>query len=104
MSGVYTGKMYVPHFAPVDEIPADFPYTYIKKDELVHTPDFFDFNVKLNYTLVLNDHLKVQLNGGVQNIFNAFQQDLDKGTYRDSGYFYGPTQPRTFFIGFKLFN
>lgn len=104
LSGVYTGRMHVPHFAPTDEIPADFPYTYIKKDELVHTPDFFDFNVKLNYTFVLNDHLKIQLNGGVQNIFNAFQQDLDKGTYRDSGYFYGPTQPRTYFIGVKLYN
>ena len=104
LSGVYTGRMHVPHFAPTDEIPADFPHTYIRKDELVHTPDFFDFNLKLNYTFVLNEHLKLQLNGGVQNMFNAFQKDLDKGTYRDSGYFYGPTQPRTYFIGFKLFN
>ena len=104
LSGVYTGRMHVPHFAPTDEIPAGFPYTYIKKDELVHTPDFFDFNTKLNYTFVLNEHLKIQLNGGVQNIFNAFQKDLDKGTYRDSGYFYGPTQPRTYFIGIKFFN
>ena len=104
LSGVYTGRMHVPHFAPTDEIPADFPHTYIRKDELVHTQDFFDFNLKLNYTFVLNEHLKLQLNGGVQNMFNAFQKDLDKGTYRDSGYFYGPTQPRTYFIGFKLFN
>ena len=104
LSGVYTGRMHVPHFAPTDEIPAGFPYTYIQKDELVHTPDFFDFNTKLNYTFVLNEHLKLQVNGGVQNIFNAFQKDLDKGTYRDSGYFYGPTQPRTYFIGIKLFN
>ena len=104
LSGVYTGRMHVPHFAPTDEIPAGFPYTYINKDELVHTPDFFDFNTKLNYTFVLNEHLKLQINGGVQNIFNAFQKDLDKGTYRDSGYFYGPTQPRTYFIGIKLFN
>ena len=104
LSGVYTGRMHVPHFAPTDEIPAGFPYTYIKKDELVHTPDFFDFNTKLNYTFVLNEHLKIQVNGGVQNIFNAFQKDLDKGTYRDSGYFYGPTQPRTYFIGIKFFN
>ena len=104
LSGVYTGRMHVPHFAPTDAIPADFPYSYIARDELVHTPDFFDFNTKLNYTFVLNDHLKLQLNWGVQNIFNAFQKDLDKGTYRDSGYFYGPTQPRTFFIGVKLFN
>ena len=103
-SGVYTGRMHVPHFAPVDAIPVDFPYSYIAKDELVHTPDFFDFNTKLNYTFVVGSHMKLQLNGGVQNIFNAFQKDLDKGTYRDSGYFYGPTQPRTFFIGFKIFN
>ena len=104
LSGIYTGRMHVPHFAPTDEIPVDFPYSYIKQDELVHTPDFFDFNAKLNYTFVLNEHLKLQVNGGIQNIFNAFQKDLDKGTYRDSGYFYGPTQPRTYFIGIKLFN
>lgn len=105
LSGVYTGSMYVPHFAPDPaEIPADFPYTYIAQDEMKKTSDFFDFNLKLNYTFLLSEHLKVQLNGGVQNIFNAFQKDLDKGTFRDSGYFYGPTQPRTFFIGLKLMN
>ena len=104
LSGVYTGRMHVPHFAPTDEIPSDSPYQYIVKDEMVHTPDFFDFNVKLNYTFVLNEHVKLQLNGGVQNIFNAFQEDLDRGVFRDSGYFYGPTQPRTYFIGIKLFN
>lgn len=104
LSGVYTGRMHVPHFAPTDEIPLDSPYQYIVKDEMVHTPDFFDFNVKLNYTFVLNEHVKLQLNGGVQNIFNAFQEDLDRGVFRDSGYFYGPTQPRTYFVGIKLFN
>ena len=104
LSGVYTGRMHVPHFAPTDEIPADFPYQYITKDEMVHTPDFFDFNTKVNYTFVLNEHMKIQLNGGVQNMFNAFQKDLDKGMFRDSGYFYGPTQPRTFFLGIKIFN
>ena len=49
-------------------------------------------------------HIKLQLNGGVQNLFNAFQKDLDKGGFRDSGYFYGPTQPRTYFIGVKITN
>jgi outer membrane receptor for ferrienterochelin and colicins len=105
LSGVYTGRMHVPHFAPdPSEIPADFPYTYITQDELKHTPDFMDFNLKLNYTFIFNEHLKVQLNGGVQNIFNAFQKDFDKGTFRDSGYFYGPTQPRTYFVGIKIMN
>lgn len=103
LSGVYTGRMHVPHFAPTD-LPQEYVGQYITKDEMVHTPDFFDLNVKLNYTFVLNDHIKLQLNGGVQNIFNAFQKDLDKGGYRDSGYFYGPTQPRTYFIGVKITN
>ena len=93
VSGVYTGSMLVPHFAG-----------YIEKDRMEKTPDFMELNLKLNYTFVLNDHLKLQLNGGVNNIFNAFQKDLDKGADRDSKYFYGPTQPRTLFIGVKIFN
>ncbi|MBR2863924.1 MAG: TonB-dependent receptor [Bacteroidaceae bacterium] len=105
VSGVYTGRMYVPHFAPDPaEIPADYRYSYITTDCLEHTPYFFDLNLKVGYTFVLNDHLKVQLNGGVQNVFNAFQSDLDKGAYRDSGYFYGPTAPRTYFVGLKFTN
>lgn len=91
LSGTYTGKMIVPHMAG-----------YIEEDRMETTPDFFDLNLKLNYTFVLNNHIKLQLNGGVQNIFNSFQKDLDKGEYRDAGYFYGPTQPRTYFLGFKI--
>ena len=103
LSGVYTGRMYVPHFAPaVGDVPADYPYSYISEDEMVHTPDFFDFNIKLNYTFDIDDDIKLQLNAGVQNIFNAFQKDIDQGGYRDSGYFYGPTSPRTYFIGLKI--
>ena len=71
---------------------------------MVHSPDFFELNAKVAYTVVLRDHLKVQISAGVQNVFNAFQKDLDKGTYRDSGYFYGPTQPRTFYVGLKFMN
>ena len=105
LSGVYTGRMYVPHFAPVPgDVPADYEYTYIGQDELVRTPDFFDLNVKLNYTFNIGESVKLQLNGGVQNIFNAFQRDLDRGAYRDSGYFYGPTAPRTYFLGLKITN
>ena len=85
--------MIVPHMAG-----------YIDDDRMEHTPQFFDLNLKLNYTFVLHDHIKLQLNGGIQNIFNSFQKDLDKGEFRDSGYFYGPTQPRTYFIGIKIMN
>ena len=105
LSGIYTGKMYVPHFAPdFSAIPEGYEYSYIETDIMERTPSFFDLNVKLNYTFVLKDHLKLQLNAGVQNILDEFQKDLDQGGYRDSGYFYGPTAPRTFFLGFKIFN
>ena len=88
LSGIYTGRMYVPHFG--------------QQDEMVHTSDFMELSAKLAYTFPLSHHLRLQLNCGVQNIFNAFQSDLDRGEYRDSGYFYGPTQPRTFFVGCKV--
>ena len=93
LSGTYTGKMIVPHMAG-----------YIEKSRMEHTPQFMDLNLKLNYTFVLKDPIKMQVNGGVQNIFNSFQKDLDKGEFRDAGYFYGPTQPRTYFVGIKIMN
>ena len=93
LSGTYTGKMIVPHMAG-----------YIEKSRMEHTQQFMDLNLKLNYTFVLKDHIKMQVNGGVQNIFNSFQKDLDKGEFRDAGYFYGPTQPRTYFVGIKIMN
>lgn len=93
LSGVYTGSMQVPHFAG-----------YIEQDRMETTPEFFDCNFKLNYTFLLKEHVKLQLNAGVQNIFDQFQKDLDKGTFRDAGYFYGPTAPRSFFIGIKIMN
>lgn len=102
LSGTYTGKMIVPHYAPEDA--PEGAFCNITSDRMEHTPQFLDLNVKLNYTFVLHDHIKLQLNTGVQNIFNSFQKDLDKGEFRDAGYFYGPTQPRTFFIGFKIMN
>ena len=103
LSGIYTGRMYVPHFAPAPgDVPADYAYRYITKDEMVHTPDFFDLNIKVSYDFKIDNDIKLQLNGGVQNVFNAFQQDLDQGGYRDSGYFYGPTAPRTYFLGLKI--
>ncbi len=92
-SGVYTGKMYVPHLAG-----------YIEEDRMERSPNFMDFNIKANYTFHLSENLKFQLNAGVQNIFNTYQKDLDKGVDRDPGYIYGPGNPRIFFVGVKIFN
>ena len=50
----------------------------------------------------LGSSFSLQINAGAQNIFNSFQNDFDSGADRDSGYIYGPTLPRTFFLGVKL--
>ncbi len=91
VSAVYTGPMLVPHLAG-----------YVEKDCLKTTPSFFDVGVKLMYDIPLCFATTLQLNGGVQNIFNSYQDDFDKGALRDAGYIYGPIFPRTYFIGMKL--
>jgi outer membrane receptor for ferrienterochelin and colicins len=91
LTGTYTGSMLVQHFAG-----------YIPNDIEVNTPSFFDFNMKLSYDFKLKGSAKLQLNGGVQNIFNSYQNDFDKGTFRDAGYIYGPALPRSLFFGVKI--
>lgn len=93
LSGVYTGSMLTPHFAGAEGI---------TMDETVRTKSFIDMTIKLSYFFNLNSTNKVEFNGGVQNIFNQIQKDYDKGPNRDSEYIYGPSLPRTFFIGLKI--
>lgn len=91
LSGTYTGSMLVQHFAG-----------YIAEDEESETPDFFDLNFKLSYDFILKNNTKIQVNGGLQNIFNSYQKDFDKGILRDAGYIYGPSLPRSFSLGLKF--
>ena len=91
VTGTYTGSMYVEHHAGM-----------IAQNVTVKTPDFLDMGFKASYDLKVYKSFSMQLNAGVQNIFNSFQRDFDSGADRDSGYMYGPTLPRTFFFGVKL--
>ena len=91
----FTGPMLVQHNAhSVGDI--DF------EDCNVTTPSFFDAGLKLSYTFSLTNLINLEINGGVKNIFDAYQTDLDWGAGRDSTYIYGPSMPRTYFIGIKL--
>ncbi|HAF35989.1 MAG TPA: TonB-dependent receptor [Sphingobacterium sp.] len=49
-----------------------------------------------NYKNIINFY------AGVNNIFNAYQTDLNTGKNRDSNYIYGPNMPRTYFVGVKI--
>jgi outer membrane receptor for ferrienterochelin and colicins len=91
ITGTYTGSMLVPRV--IDESGLI---------ELNQSQDFYDVNAKLSYSFKPRKHFSVELTGGVQNIFNSFQSDLDTGPTRDSDYVYGPARPRTFFIGLKI--
>lgn len=101
-SGNYTGRMYIPHFAPKEGTDTQGHVVNIEKDVMKHTKDFFDLGIRLAYDIKLTKELTIQVNGGVKNVFNSFQKDFDKGMLRDAGYMYGPGLPRTFYLGIKM--
>ncbi len=90
LSGTYTGPMYIGH-----------EKGYIEKSILKKTSSFYDATLKLNYDIKFNNYT-VQVSGGVQNLFDSYQNDFDKGANRDSKYIYGPGLPRTYFAGVKF--
>ncbi len=93
LSGTYTGSMLVPH----EPVPG-----FLENPITVNTKDFFDIGLKAAYDFKLYKSMNLQINAGIQNIFNAYQDDFDKGADRDSGYIYGPSLPRSFFVGVKI--
>ncbi len=89
LSGTLTGPMTVQHLAgsgtPVDEA--------------VRTPTFFDASLKVAYNFKLFNRVTLDINAGVDNLFNSYQRDFDTGYLRDSGYIYGPAAPRSLTCG-----
>lgn len=92
LTGNYTGSMLVGHAAG----------SGVAKPVAVDTPAFMTLNLKLSYDFKAVDGVKAQLNGGVQNLTNTYQKDIDKGWDRDASYIYGPSQPRTYYVGLKV--
>lgn len=91
---LYTGKMKIPHFAGA-------PNQTI--DEIIISNSFSELSAKVGYTLQIEKlGSDIEIYGGIKNIFNAYQENFDIGKNRDSNFIYGPTQPRTFYIGLKL--
>lgn len=101
LSGTYTGSMLVQRaaisagHAAMGEMPE-------RPAAALYTPDFFDLGLKVAYDFQLYKSTTLQLNAGVQNIFQAYQKDFDRGANRDSNYIYGPSTPRSFFAGMKI--
>lgn len=91
LSGSYTGSMLVEHRSG-----------YIEHDRTEKTGDFMEVNIKAGHDFHLYKNVTLEVNAGVQNLFNAYQKDFDQGPDRDSGYIYGPGMPRSFFAGLKI--
>lgn len=91
VNGKLTGSMLVQHYAG-----------YVAEDEEVETRGFCELGIKLSKEFHLYKHYTLELNGGVKNLLNQFQPDLDKGMNRDAAYIYGPALPRTWFLGLNL--
>lgn len=87
--GNYTGTMLVQH-------------TYDDEAKEKDTPSFFDMGARLSYVVRTSGNLSVEFSGGMKNIFDSYQKDLDYGPLKDAAYIYGPSLPRTVFFGVKM--
>ena len=92
ITGNYTGSMLIGHAAG----------SGVEEPKAVNTPDFMELNMKLAYDIPVSKYLTLQVNGGIQNIANSYQKDFDKGWNRDSNYIYGPSLPRSYYVGVKI--
>ena len=86
----YTGPMEVPHYAG-----------FVANDRLEESPSMVTWDIGVSRSFELGD-TEMLISAGVKNIFDAYQDDLDRGPNRDSGYVYGPRFPRQFNISVQL--
>ena len=91
VTGSYTGSMIAPR------VISDSGFV-----DLVDTEAFLEMTTKITYHFDLKETFHFELSGGVQNLFESYQEDFDRGAGRDSDFIYGPNRPRTFFIGLKF--
>ena len=91
----YTGKMIIPYFGNQINNP--------EAGQLRKSDPFFDLGLKARYDFKLNG-ATLRVFGGMKNLFNSYQNDFDEGIDRDPGYIYGPTLPRTVYLGIKIGN
>ncbi|MDO6490073.1 MULTISPECIES: TonB-dependent receptor [unclassified Cellulophaga] len=92
---IYTGSMDIAHFGGEN--------TGQLIDEYKETPSFLETSLRLGYTFTASKlNANIELFSGVKNITNAYQNDFDTGKNRDSNYVYGPSLPRTIFVGLRI--
>jgi outer membrane receptor for ferrienterochelin and colicins len=91
-NGVYTGSMLVAHMAG----------SGTAGDVAVHTPSFCDCGLQVTYKQPFISATTLEFSVGIRNLFDAYQDDFDKGPQRDADYIYGPMYPRSCYISAKM--
>lgn len=93
---IYTGSMELVHFAGAPEQSTDAYYT---------SPQFWELGIRGSYKFNFKSvDTGLELYAGVKNVTNSYQNNFDSGKNRDSNFIYGPSLPRTLFMGVKLFS
>ena len=75
---VYTGSMDLVHYASEYNIQAD---------EYYKTPDFLTFGLNFTYSDIVKKGMSFEINVGVKNITNSYQNNFDQFKFRDSNLF-----------------
>lgn len=72
-------------------------------DEYFNSPSFLNLGINSSYTFNIEKlNTNIELNAGIKNILDDYQNDFDKGKDRDSNFIFGPATPRTFTFGIKF--
>lgn len=91
----YLGKADIPHEVPDPEGGEGLVMLLVTSDS------YLVLDMGFSYDIHIMEDVCWKLSFGVKNALNSYQNDLDVGVDRDPGYVYGPSQPRTLYIGFK---
>lgn len=70
--------------------------------ELRETDTFVVLNTRVEYKYNIDNQRYVTFYTGVDNITDAYQDDLPLGQNRPAGYLYGPSKPLTVYAGARL--
>lgn len=112
----YTGSMYAPHMIEYGRKAALIDRDLIaagkreatgsddapRWDRLEKTAQFVELGLKASYDFRIFNSSTLQVYVGANNLLNSIQKDFDLNGARDSAYVYGPSQPRTYYMGLTL--
>jgi len=95
LNSVYTGQMLMTHFAGAPEQEEDAYFT---------SASFNNLSIRISHNRTWdNAKMRIEFFGGLKNMTNDYQSNFDSGKNRDSNFIYGPSSPRSFYLGIKLF-